>query len=346
MSDLDRPYAVAVQAAESPLGRSLWVVTLSITIAIAIFSFARQPLFGSDGTAAAFGQPLELWIAGSDAGGQAELVARQAAGWLGVGAQAGVVGVLPGGSSSAVASFLDRVHHNSSDLLVITSTTLADIARDDALPEASELRLRAQRAGQLLARTAPIAVLSSDPLALAVPSESPVHDTAQLRALDAAQSARPLFSVADDSWLTDNLAALAESSGLSGPTPYSQFSSPGEAALGLDSGAGEAVLAPRSTIASQLRTHRLRELRWPTATGQAPRAWVAIVAAPGLASGTLARLRGRARRLCASATWRSVLRRDGLSPEVLSTPGLRSFIRVNTGQTARLQALSGRIVRD
>src|SRR5580693_6610569 len=135
---------------ETPLDRSLWTIVLTVVVAIVIVNFAQRPLFGGDGEASGFGRPLTLWVAGAKAGGQAEAVARQAASCWQVGGRPVSVGVLPGGSASAVADFLDRVHRTPNDLLLVTSTTLSDIAYEARDALASESRERARRAARLL----------------------------------------------------------------------------------------------------------------------------------------------------------------------------------------------------
>jgi tripartite-type tricarboxylate transporter receptor subunit TctC len=328
---------------ESPLGRALWATALVVVVSLVIGNFARQPLFGSNGQATALAQPPTLWLAGTGAGGQAQVVARQAAGWLALDGQAGAVSLLPGASASATVRFFQSVHRTPSQLLVLTSTTLADIARDRTLPEQSALRLSADRATQELARAAPVAVLGREPLALAVPGRSPVRSAQQLGAIGDEQRGAPLFSLVDESWLLDNLAALVERVGVSGPTSYTLSSSPREAVLGLGAGQSEAVLTPRGLIRGELRSGRLRELAWP---GVTPSAWVALVAASGVSPAQLAALRTDAHALCASSAWRAVLGGDGLQPVVLSGQRLSGFLRASLAQTEQLETLSASIVRE
>jgi hypothetical protein len=336
-----------VRADESLLGRSLWAIVLTITTVVVVLSFARQPLFGSDGSASAFGQSLTLWIAGGDAGERVSTVAEQAASCWDAKGRAATVGVLPGTSAAAVAGFFERVRGRPDELLLITSTTLGDIARDrsDALlPE--ESREQAQRAAGLLASAAPVAVLASDPLALAVRADSPIHTTAELLALMRRWPARPLFDIASNTWLQGNLAELVQSAGLRGEVPYGVFKSSKEALASLDAGEAQVALASRSAIREAVRGDRLRELPWPASGAAAPRAWLAILAPAGLAPGKLASLRAQARGLCAGAVWTRLLRHDGLAPVAPSTVHLGTFVRQGMAEAMRMQALAGQIMRD
>jgi tripartite-type tricarboxylate transporter receptor subunit TctC len=331
---------------ESQLGRFLWTALLTGVVVVVVLSFARQPLSGGDGQAAGFGRAVTLWVAGGEAGGLAEAVAQQAAGcWVSDGHTA-QVGTLSGSSSAAVAGFLTREHGAAEDLLVITSTTLSDIAHDRSVAAPlTEPHEHAQVANRLLANTAPIAVLGSDPLVLAVHAGSAIRTDAELLAQIRRASSPALLGVASDTWLQDNLAALVHGAGLHRELPYTVFGSSREALVSLEAGEIEAVLAPANAIRSQLRGGRLRELPWPSWSGAAPRAWVAIVGPAGLSAGTIATLRSQASRLCAGAAWSELLRGDGLSPAPLSAARLEDFVRASVGETDRLQALAAHIVR-
>lgn len=332
---------------ESPLGRALWAIVLSVVVAIVLFSFARRPLLSGDGEASGFSRPLTLWVAGAEGGGgQAEAVARQLADCWQASGRSATVGVLPGGSSSSVVDFLERVRNTPDELLLISGTTLSDIARerdDLLLPEPRE---RAQHAVRLLGRAAPIAVLEGERLALAVRADSPVRTAAQLLSLLSRQPARPIVGVADDAWLEGNLAALVQSVGLHQDMPYDVFTSSHSAVLGLDEGQAQAVLAPSSALHRDLRDGRLRELPWPPAGGQAPRGWVAIVAPAGLSPRTVAALREQTHGLCTGAAWSRLLREDGLAPVAPAKIGLEGFLADGVREATRLQTLAARTIRD
>lgn len=335
-----------MQAEESLLGRVLWVLVLTIAVVVVVLSFARQPLFGSDGDASTFGQPLTLWIAGSDAGERVSSVAEQAASCWDLQGRTATVGVLPGNSSEAVANFLEHGRHRTNELLLITSTTLGDIARDRAdalLPE--EGREAAQRASRLLGGAEPVAVLASDPIALAVRASSPIRTTEQLLTLMRQAPAKPLFDVASNTWLQGNLASLVDSAGLHGEVPYAVFDTSKEALESLRTGEAQVALAPRSTIQEAVSSRKLRELPWPAA-GPAPRAWLAVLAPSGLNTKQLTKLRTQAQGLCAGAVWTRLLSEDGLSPVAPSAFNLSTFVRQGLAEATRMQALASRIMRD
>jgi putative tricarboxylic transport membrane protein len=330
---------------ESNLGRALWMLVLTGVIAVVVASFAQRPLFGKDGEASGFTPTVTLWVASANPSDEAERVIQQAASRWDTRTRASSAEVLPGGSVAGVASFLDRVHNNPSDLLVISSTTVADIAHDRTLPALSDLSLRAQRAAELLRSAPVIAVVSADPLLLAVPRNSPLRDIQGLSAASQEGSA-PLFSVADDNWETSNLARLVERYGLTGRIPYSVVPSSRDAVIDTDSGEASVVLAPRSEIRGELRDGRMRQLPWPEGQGSPPQTWIAIVGPTGLSPQQIASLRVQARKLYESPTWHEILRGDGLSPVSLSAAGLRQFVQSNLEKAARLQDTAARVVDD
>jgi hypothetical protein len=331
---------------ESRLDRTLWTIVLVVAVAVVVVSFARRPLLGGDSVASGFSPPLTLWLAGSQSGGQAEAVAQQAATcWERAGRPASV-GVLPGSSSQAVGDFLDRAHSAPGDLLMITSATLSDIAHAGASAPFSAAGESAQRTARLLTGAAPVAVLASDGLTLAVRATSSVRSTAELLSLMRREAARPLLGVAESTWLQGNLASLAQSAGLHGQVPYSVFRSSREAVMSLDAGEVEVIVAPHSELRDQLRDHRLRALPWPGSRRTTPRAWVAVIAPAGIGRAELAALRAQARHLCAGPTWTRMLRGDGMSSTTASKPQLADFVRDDLGEATRLQTLAAHIVRD
>ncbi|HEY2536285.1 MAG TPA: hypothetical protein VGI24_04800 [Solirubrobacteraceae bacterium] len=330
---------------ESRLGRSLWAILLSVVVAIVIFSFARHPLLGGDGEASGFSRPLTLWVAGAEGNGQAQATARELAGCWEMSGRPVTVGVLPGGASSSVVDFLERVHGTPDELLLITSTTLSDIARDRQDQLLPEPREHAQRAVHLLAGAAPIAALGGERLALAVRADSPVHSSSELLSARYVQTSPPLFGVAEDTWLEGNLAALVNSSGLHGDLPYSVFTSSRSAVLSLEAGEVQAVLAPYGAIHQAVRSGRVRELPWPRAGGRTPRTWSAIVAPTGLSTATIHTLREQTRGLCTGPERRRLLRKDGISQIAPASVGLASFVGDGVHEASQRQALVERIMR-
>jgi tripartite-type tricarboxylate transporter receptor subunit TctC len=331
---------------ESSLDRTLWTIVLAVAVAVVVLSFARQPLLGGESEASGFSPPLTLWLAGPQTGGQAEAVARQAAScWESTGRPV-TVGVLPGSSSTAVTEFLDRVHHAPGDLLLITSTTVSDIAHDSANTGFSVAGERAQRAAHLLEDAPPVAVLAGDKLNLAVRATSPIRNVTQLFALLRRESSRPLLGIAESTWLEGNLATLVQSAALRGQVPYSVFRSSREAVMSLGAGEVEAVVAPHSALREELSEKRLRELHWPGPRRVSPRSWLAVIAPAGLSSAELTALRAQTRHLCSGTTWTTMLGRDGLLRMTPSGPALENYIRNDLGEESRRQALAAHIVRD
>lgn len=330
---------------ESDLSRFLWTLVLVAVIALVITNFAERPLLGGDGKALGFQQPMTLWVASDDPSPQAERVVQQAAGQWDSRTRFASIEVLPGGSVAGVASFLDRVHRDSSDLLVISSTTIADIARERAQPVGSEASEQAHHVTALLRDAPPIAVVCADPLLFAVPRDSSLRDLQGLSGPYSTPS-KPLFSIANDSWETSNLAALVERYGLTGRIPYTEAPSANEAVITTASGQASVVFAPRSEIQRELRRGRVRQLPWPPGLGRPPLSWIAIVGPTGLSSGQIASLRHQARRLYQGHGWDAVLQADGLSPTSVSPAALPNFVNSNLRQAVELQSTADRIVHN
>jgi hypothetical protein len=328
---------------ESTLDRSLWTIVLLAAVALVLANFAQRPLFGGDGEASGFGHPLTLWVTGGEADSQTRSVARQIAACWDLGGEHVSVGVLPGSSSAAVADFLRGAHRTPEELLLVTSTMLADIAHDERAAPDSEARERAQQAAGLLALAPPVSLLGSDALTLAVRASSPPRSTEQLLALMRERPTEPFIGVAEDSWLQGNLAVLAESAGVRGRLPFDAYRSSGLALASLTAGEIGVVLAQRSSLAAPLAEGRVRTLPWPGAAP--PHAWDALLAPGGLTAAQVAGLRRQASTLCPGGAWQRLLRTDGLSPARAGSVPEPGFVRDGLGEASRLQALAARIVR-
>lgn len=335
---------------ESGFDRTLWTVALVAAIALVIASFAQHPLFGGDGEASGFGRPLTLWVASGEAGSQTEAVAHQVAACWDLDGRSVSVGVLPGSPTSAVVDFLRRRHRAPDELLVLTSTTLAEIARAEGDAPASEAQERARQAASLLSRAPAVALVGSDPLTLAVRANSSLHGTAQLLALLRGQPSRPLVGIAESAWLQGNLALLARSAGVQGQMPFSSFRSSREATASLGSSDVHVVLAPRSALSGELRDGNLRTLSWPGTSprrrSDGPQGWMALMAPRGLNPAQLSGLRRQAGALCGHRTWRRLLRADGLTPAAGGSAVPGGFVMRGLAEATRLQGLAARIVRE
>lgn len=334
-------------ANQTTFDRSLWTIVLTVAVAFVVFSFAKGPLTSPDGPAEALTRPLTLWVAGGEAAGETETLAHQAAACWQMGGHQATVGVLPGGSVEAVGDFLHRAHGTSSDLLLLTSATLSEIAYEALRPPGSPAHARAQDAAQRLLEATPVAVLGRDSLSLAVRSDSTIHTTSQLLALLHGRPTRPLLGVAAEAWLEGSLATLAQSAGVEGAMPFDAYRSSREAVVSLDAGEADAIVAPHSDLAADLRGGWLRQLAWPAAPrGSSSEGWVAILAPSGLSPGVVASLRQEASTLCSNDGWDQRLREDGLTPTRTSPASLRGLIRGGLSEASRLQALAVRVVRN
>jgi hypothetical protein len=332
---------------ESRFDRSLWTIALALAAALVIVNFAQRPLFGGDGEASGFGSPLTLWVTGGEAESQTRLVARQvAACWnLGVGGRQASVGVLSGSTASALVDFLQHTHPTPDELLLVTSTTLADVAHDERAAPGSEARELAQRAASLLDEAPVVRVIGSDALTLAVRDSSRLHDTGQLTALMRTRPAQPLIGISQNNWLQGNLAALVQSAEVDGQLPFDSYNSSRLALAALMSGEVEVVLARRSGVASDLAAGHVRTLAWPVGAGS-PRSTVELLAPRGLDPNRLTMLRKQSAELCPGSTWRRLMHTDGLTSSRATTSPASDFLRKNLLEATNLQELAARIVRD
>ncbi len=330
---------------ESTLGRTLWIGVLVLLVCYVAADLARSPFLAQRGAAAVRAPQLTLWITGPEAGGEAEIVARQAAAGLELENHSAVVKRLDGGSSHAVAEFLSQPPQlRGADLLVLTSSTLADLAhdREDRLvPGAAEQAVLAQA---LLRRSTPIRALTADRLAIAVNPQSQIDGTTDL--LSAMRSApwERLFAIADDSWSRVQLAALVERAGVSGEARFRVFSSGEEAARAVGDGTAETALVTRGALLGETARGNLRRLAWPVG-GWAPRTWIALVAPPGLATSRAAKLRHTVDRLLADPTWRAQQRRAGREPLAADRPSLPALLATGSARAAQLERLADRVER-
>lgn len=331
---------------ESTLGRVLWITVLVVLGGYVVSDFVRSPFLAPSGSAAVRPAELTLWVPGGDAGHETELVAREAAAGLFFEGHSVAVKSLSGGSSQVVARFLSHPRADGGDnLLVLSSATLADLARDRRdrlIPGAAEHAALAQ---QLLGRAVPLGILASEPLALAVASNSRIEDSTELLAAMRSRPGQRLFGIADDTWSRVQLAALVERAGVNGHIRFSVFQSGGEAAQALTTVGANTALATRGSLQEDARGGRLRELAWPFDGGHAPRAWTAVIGRPGLSRIDTARLREWIAALTANRRWKQLQRRAGRRPGGATGTRLARLLRAGSTEADRLELLSQRVER-
>jgi tripartite-type tricarboxylate transporter receptor subunit TctC len=261
-------------------------VLLVLLLGYVVADFVHNPFIAPTGSAAVPVPRVTLWVAGSVAGGDAALVARDTAAALQLRGTTTAVETLSGGSSQAVADFF-TARGPGIPLLVVTNVTLADLAGDRADGLVPGAGMQAAVAQQLLRAAVPIGLLSTDALELGVPQRSPIRQPAQLLAAMRAAPAARLFGLPDDTWSRDELAALVQAAGVPGRTRFAAYPSGAEAVQALARGEVDTVLATRGA----LRAEGVRRLAWPFGGANAPRAWVALVAPPWLPRAEIATLR-------------------------------------------------------
>lgn len=322
----------------------LWITILVVLGGYVVTDFVRSPFLAPSGSAAVRGAALTLWAPAAESGGETGSVLAGAAAALELRGHATAVKTLGGGSSQALVDFFSGYAGARGDLLVVTSATIADLAHDrhDRLvPGAAE---QAALARELLRRAAPIGLLESEPLAVAVAPDSPIEGDSGLIAALAAAPERQLFAISDDTFSRDQLAALVDRAGVNGEVRFSVFQSGAEAGGALASGGAGIVLAGRGALHEDVAAGRLRELGWPLGEGRAPRAWAAVVARPDMPAARLARLRKWVRGLAGDRRWKAILRRAGRSAGSPDTARLDELLSDTRGAD-RLERLAQRIER-
>jgi tripartite-type tricarboxylate transporter receptor subunit TctC len=322
-------------------------VLLTLLLGYVVADFVHNPFIAPTGSAAVPVPQITLWVAGSDGGSEAAMVARDTAAAFELRGRSTAVKTLSGGSSQAVADFLGTHRLHGTNLLVVTNATLADLARDRLARLVPGAGMQAELAQQMLGLATPIGLLSTDPVELGVPRDSAIHEPAQLiEAMRAAPEAR-LFALPDDTWSRAQLAALVDAAGVPGHTRFTVYSSGREAVQATRRGEAGAVLATRSALRADMRAERVRRLPWPFAprsgAAEAPRAWVALVAPPWLSHGHVVGLRRMVAELAHDARWRRALAREGRSAAPSSTGPLDELI-VRRARAADAQQALARVV--
>jgi hypothetical protein len=340
---------------QSRLGRALWPALLAVVVAHAVSDLLHHPFLGDTGDAAIVDAHLTLWVPGTEAGGPSEAVARDAAASLQLTGRPATVKLRSGGAAGSVSGFLDDADGSAStggedgpprpsDLLVVSSATVADLARGRAQALFGSDAMAARDAEVLLRRARPLAVLASDRLVLAVRLRSRLRSGEQLMAQLRDRPHGRVFAVEGDAWTKAQLGRLVQRAGVPGHVPYRAYPSGGEAALGLESGDADVVLAPESALRDEIASGRMRALSWPRAAGAPPRAWTAVLEAPGLRPDQHARLKDELERLGADAHWRAALRAQGRNVDVAAVP--RDFLSRRLDEASWLQRVTERLSTD
>ncbi len=300
---------------DSAHGRTLWLAVVVLVAGFVLADFVRSPLLPGSGAAALSAPELTLWTPRTEAGGEAAVVARDAAAGLELAGHPTVVKQLPGGTSQAIAELLSRPpRRRTTDLLVLSSTTLASLARDRADRLVPGAAGQAVEAEALLRRSKPLGVLAEEPLALGAAPESGIKSSAELIAQIREAPESCVFGIADDGWSRVQLASLVNRAGIGGNVHFVPSESGALAAQATADGAANLVMAPRGAVRAEGRAGRLRRLDWPFDGGRSPRFWVGLVAPTRVPSARLADLRNSVAKLAKDRGWRSQLAARGRTP--------------------------------
>lgn len=321
----------------------MWLAVVVLVGAFVLADFARSPLFPGSGAAAIAAPQVTLWVPSSEAGGEGGEIAEAAAAGFELAGHPATVKRLPGGTSAAVTNLLARPPRDGgSDLLVVTSATLAGLARDEADRLVPGAAGQALEASALLRRSTPLGLLAEEPLALAAAPESGISTGAELIERVRREPERCVFAIDEDGWSRDQLAVLVNRVGEGGDVHFVSGDSGSLAAGALDVEGANLVMAPRDALRPELRAGRLRAVRWPL--GHAPRDWVALVAPPVYGGARLGVLRGMTSALIANRAWRRRLHAQGRRPGV-SHGDLRLRLRRDLRRAVRQERLTRSVER-
>jgi len=323
----------------SIIGRSLWPIVLVLLIGYVAADFIRNPFMPSTGSAAVPAIDATLYVSATEGGSEVETIAQRAAASLQLHGRAATVKNLVGGTSRSIADFLATKEPNDTRLLVVSSATLAQLVRDRREKLVPGAAMQAQIALDELAASRPIGLLSDDPLQIGVPQNSAYITTYGLLATMRADPGEILFGVADDAFSRENMAGLVDIAGVPGNTRFTVFPSGRQATSAMELGDTGAVLATRSALAPDVRSHQVRALPWP-ADHEAPDTWVAVFAPPDVSTARIEAMRSAVRALDRDPRWRKRLQHEGFTPAELPAAAFPHFLSDRVAEADRLQRIS------
>lgn len=322
------------------MGRALWPALLLVLAAHAFSDLLHHPFLGDTGDAAIVDAHLTLWVPATEAGAPSEAVARRAAASLVLTGRPATMKRRTGGATGAVTSFLGPDGDaRPGDLLVVSSATIADLARAARDPVLGERASEATAAQAQLRGARVVAMLGQSPLTLVVPARSHVRSGTQLVHELQRDPRSHLFAVEGDAWTKTRLARIVQRAGVPGLVPYRAYPDGGEAGLGLEAGDADVALVPADAVRDEVTAGRLRRIPWPRGWGSAPHAWTALVEPPTLHPDQRRRLRAELAALARDPGWRRSLRRAGWSAGSATPPG-RDVLARKIAAEARLQRVA------
>jgi hypothetical protein len=326
-------------------GRILWLALVVLVAAFVLADFVRSPLFPGSGAGAIAAPKLTLWVPAPEASGPAGQVAASAAAGLDLAGHPTVVKRLRGGTSAALVTLLSRPSRQADDLLVLSSSTLAGIARDETDRIVPGAAGRALEASALLRRAPVAGLLSRERLELAASAGSGIRSGAELVSTIRAAPEAAVFAIPDDTWSHDELASLVDRVGRGGTVPFVSYEDDDLAARARADGLTNVMLASRGEIAAEARSGHLRPLAWPAAAGRPPRSWVVAIAPATYSRARLAELRDWVGTLIAEPRWRHHQRKRFRSPGRRWSPGLAATMRREIARSRRRAATDQAIAR-
>jgi tripartite-type tricarboxylate transporter receptor subunit TctC len=317
--------------------RSLWRLVLAATLLIVIADFADYPTV-SGLRASPPVTDLTLVLTAGDAGSPLKKDADVFAGALSElprSAQARSSGV---GTAATILEFAE--HQDPGELLLLTSTAVAELTRGAQQPTSDDEARASRSALAALRRLQPIAPLFRDPVAVLVRDGPGPADFAELIDQVVERPGGRVLGLPADAAAKASIAGLIAGLGIDGEVPYRSFPNSSQAAMALAGGTVDVAITPRSQALGELKRGKIHTLAMPP--GKAGEAhwldptWAILVGAPALREHQRQALRKVAARAQRSRSWRLHLGRQRLQPLEVGAEGLRRFVSRRAARAARL----------
>jgi len=250
----------------------------------------------------------------------------------------------PGAGGAIGAEFVARAAPDGATLLVTSSTLTANAAVQPKLGY------------DPVKSFAPVAMLASGPMVLAVPAQSPFASVKQLVEAGRKDKGRINYGSAGIGSINQMASELLASDSGADFThvPYKGISN---ALTDMMGGQVQFVIASFPSVASQVKGGKLRALgvtsparsrfapQWPavaeTVPGYAAELWWGVFAPAGTPPALVARLNTEIRDIIASPEMRETFAREGAEPAALSAPQFAAHIRQDLQRWKQVAATRG-----
>ena len=248
-------------------------------------------------------------------------------------------------TAATLIDFSRSRERDGSHLLLLTSSSLAEVARAVRQPASRSEAAQARLALRDLRRLVPVAGAWADTTAIAVPRETPRLSRWTLAAgLGSADGLR-VTGIGTDAASKATLAGLVRSLGIDGRVPYRAFPSGADSTLSLATGGVDLVLAPRSQLLGKGLRSGTRLVGPAEVPGVGLRAplWGMVVAPASVDPRARRLLSRRVAHSLASRSWRAYARPRGLRRLGVRAANLDAFLSREQARSAALAVLTASV---